>query len=73
MTHTYSIEAAQGDLLAIARLAAKGEDILLTENNKPLVKLVALDKDEVHRQKVVDLQGFLRGMDTSLDRGQERV
>jgi antitoxin (DNA-binding transcriptional repressor) of toxin-antitoxin stability system len=68
---TYSIESTKADLSILAHLAAKGQEVLLTENNKPLAKLVPLDRDEAHRRKVQELQGFLRGMDTNLDRGKD--
>ncbi len=71
---TYSIEAAQHDLSKIAHLAARGQDIVLTENDSPLVRLVPVSFDEVHRRKVQNLEGFLKGMDTDLgDRGSDRL
>ena len=70
----YSVEAAKNDLSMLAHLAAKGQEVLLTENNQPLAKLVSVDVDREHRQKVSELQGFLRGMDTTLDdRGKDRL
>jgi antitoxin (DNA-binding transcriptional repressor) of toxin-antitoxin stability system len=68
---TYSIESSKADLSMLAHLAAKGQEVLLTENNMPLAKLVPLSRDEAHRRKVQELQGFLRGMDTNLDRGKD--
>ena len=68
---TYSVDAATPDLSALVHLAASGEEVLFTEHNKPLAKLVPLDRDEAHRRKVQELQGFLRGMDTNLDLGKD--
>jgi len=68
---TYSIEAAKADLSALAHLAAMGEEVLLTENNKTLAKLVAVDEDEAYRRDVRALRGFLKGMDTNFEREEE--
>lgn len=59
---TYSIEAAKADLSALAHLAAKGQEVLLTEDNKPLAKIVALDEDEAYRRDVRALRGFAKGI-----------
>jgi prevent-host-death family protein len=59
---TYSIEAAKADLSALAHLAAKGQEVLLTENNKPLAKLVPLDEDEAYRREIRSLMGFAKGI-----------
>jgi antitoxin (DNA-binding transcriptional repressor) of toxin-antitoxin stability system len=68
---TYAVESPNTDLAALAHLAANGQEVLLTEHNKPIAKLVPLDHDKAHRRKVQELQGFLRGMDTNLDRGKD--
>jgi antitoxin (DNA-binding transcriptional repressor) of toxin-antitoxin stability system len=59
---TYSIEAAKADLSALAHLAAKGQEVLLTENNKPLARLVALDEAEAWRRDMQTLEGFAKGI-----------
>ena len=59
---TYSIEAAKADLSALVHLAANGQEVLLTENNQPLAKLVPLDEDEAYRREVRALMGFAKGI-----------
>ena len=68
---TYSIEAAKADLSVLAHLAAKGEEVLLTENNITLAKLVAVDEDEAYRRDVRALRGFAKGMDINDYREEE--
>jgi antitoxin (DNA-binding transcriptional repressor) of toxin-antitoxin stability system len=46
---TYSIEAAKADLSSLVHLAAKGQEVLLTENDKAIAKLVPLDEAETSR------------------------
>lgn len=58
---TYPIPA-QSDLSRLAHLAADGQEVLLTENNKPLAKLVPLDEDEAYRREVRAAMGSLKGM-----------
>jgi prevent-host-death family protein len=59
---TYSIEAAKNDLAALVHLAAKGQEVLLTENNKPLAKLVPLNEAEAWRLDMQALEGFAKGI-----------
>jgi antitoxin (DNA-binding transcriptional repressor) of toxin-antitoxin stability system len=59
---TYSIESSKADLSILAHLAAKGQEVLLTENNQPLAKIVPLDEDEAYRRDVRALRGFAKGM-----------
>jgi prevent-host-death family protein len=59
---TYTIETATPDLSALVHLAAKGEEVLFTENNKPLAKLVPLDEDEAFRRDMQALRGFAEGI-----------
>ncbi|HEX5316840.1 MAG TPA: type II toxin-antitoxin system prevent-host-death family antitoxin [Candidatus Kapabacteria bacterium] len=59
---TYSVEAAKNDLSMLAHLAAKGQEVLLTENNQPLAKLVPLDEDEAWRRDIRALRGFAKGI-----------
>ena len=68
---TYSVEAAKADLAALVHLAAKGEEVLLTENNKPLAKLVAVDEAESFRRDMQALRGFAKGMDTNFVRDDD--
>ena len=58
---TYPIPA-QSDLSRLAHLAANGEEVLLTENDKPLAKLVPIDEDEAYRREVRSLMGFAKGI-----------
>ncbi len=58
---TYAIPA-QSDLSRLAHLAADGQEVLLTENNKPLAKLVPIDEDEAYRREVRSLMGFAKGI-----------
>lgn len=59
---TYSIEAAKNELAMLAHLAAKGQEVLLTENDKPLAKLVPLDEAEAWRRDIRALEGFAKGI-----------
>ncbi len=68
---TYSIEAAKADLSALVHLAANGEEVFLTEHNKPLAKLVAIDEAEAYRRDVRALRGFAKGIDTEVYREEE--
>jgi antitoxin (DNA-binding transcriptional repressor) of toxin-antitoxin stability system len=58
---TYPIPA-QSDLSRLAHLAADGQEVLLTENDKPLAKLVPLDEAEAFRRDMLALEGFAKGM-----------
>src|SRR6476469_7517242 len=58
----YSIEAATADLSSLAHLASKGEEVLLTEDNKLVAKLVAVDEADAWRRDVRALRGFTKGI-----------
>jgi antitoxin (DNA-binding transcriptional repressor) of toxin-antitoxin stability system len=58
---TYAIPS-QSDLSRLAHLAANGQEVLLTENNKPLAKLVPIDEDEAYHREVRSLMSFAKGM-----------
>ena len=59
---TFAIESPKIDLSALAHLAAKGQEVVLTENNKPLAKLVPLDEAEAFRRDMQALRGFAKGI-----------
>ncbi len=59
---TYTIESAAPDLSALVHLAAKGQEVLLTENNRPLAKIVPLNEDEAFRRDMQALRGFAKGI-----------
>ncbi len=40
----------------------KGQEVLLTENSKPLARIVALDEAEAFRRDMQALEGFAKGM-----------
>ncbi len=68
---THSIEAANATIPLLLDLAAKGEEVLLTKNHKPLAKLVPIDDDETYRRDVRALRGFVKGMNTDIEREDE--
>ena len=70
---TYSVEAAKADLSALVHLAANGQEVLLTEDNKPIAKLVPADRVELYRQRVRALRGSAPGIDTTVERDDDRV
>gem|GEM_PF-3653567 len=73
LMQTYSIEAAKADLSALAHLAANGQEVLLTENNKPLAKLVPLDEAEAWRRDMQALRGFAKGIPPFEREDEDRV
>ncbi len=69
---TYSIEAAQNNLVVLAHLAAKGQEVLLTENNKPIARLAPLREDNAFNREVEKLRAFAQSVQPQ-ERGiQER-
>ena len=68
---TYSIEAAKADLAVLLHRVEKGEEVLITENNKPLAKIVSADENEAYRRDVRALRGFAKGMDTNFYREED--
>ena len=70
---TYTIEAAKAELAVLVDLAAKGEEFVLTKNNKPMAKLVPADRAELYRQRVRALRGSAPGIDTTVVRDHDRV
>ena len=68
---TYSIEAAKADFVALLHRAARGEAVLITENDKPLAKLVSADTAVSYRERMRALRGFAKGIDTNVYREDE--
>ena len=58
---TYAIPS-QSDLSRLAHLAASGQEVMLTENNRPLARLVPLDEAEAWRRDMQALEGFAKGI-----------
>ena len=58
---TYAIPA-QSDLSRLAHLAAEGQEVVLTENDKAIAKLVPLDEAEAWRRDMQALEGFAKGI-----------
>lgn len=61
---TYTVEASKTDLPSILDLAEKGQEVLLTTNNRPLARLIPVNDDHAYREKILAVEGFLKGMDT---------
>ena len=59
---TYAVESSKADLSILAHLAAKGQEVLHTENNRPLAKIVPLDEAEAFRRDMQALRGFAKGI-----------
>jgi antitoxin (DNA-binding transcriptional repressor) of toxin-antitoxin stability system len=70
---TVSIEAAQANFAALLLLVKSGEEVLISEQEHLVAKIVPADDDDVYRKEVRALEGFLKGMDTTLDRGDDRL
>jgi prevent-host-death family protein len=70
---TYSIEAAQANFAALLLRVEKGEEVLITEKERLVAKIVPADVEDAYRKEVRALEGFLKGMDTTLDRGHDRL
>ncbi len=68
---TYSIEAAKADFVALLHRAARGEELLITEREKPIAKLGPPGAAQSYRERVRALRGAARGIDTSVPRDEE--
>ncbi len=62
LMQTYSIESSKADLSILAHLAAKGQEVLLTENNKLIAKIVPFNEAEAWRRDMQALEGFAKGI-----------
>jgi prevent-host-death family protein len=68
---TYSIESISAQLPLLLKKVANGEEILLTEKERPVARLVpANDQDDDRRMKA--LRGGLRGVDPTLERDENK-
>jgi prevent-host-death family protein len=70
---TYTIEAAKADLGALLLKVAHGEELLITEKEKPIAKLSPPDPADSYRARIRALRGAARGIDTSVPRDEDRV
>ncbi len=61
-TQTYSIEAARANFPALVHSVAKGQEILLTENDRLIAKIVPPDEAEAFRRDMQALRGFAKGI-----------
>ena len=68
---TYSIESAKAQFAQLLRKAANGEEVLITENDKPIAKIVSADETEAYRRRIQSLRGSLKGIDTEVYRDEE--
>ena len=68
---TYTIEAAKADFVALLHRVANGEEVLITENNKPIAKLISADEAQSYRERIRALRGFAKGIDTNVYREEE--
>ena len=69
---TYSIEAAKADFVTLLRRASRGEEVLITEKEKPIAK-IGPPESKSYRERVRALRGAAKGIDTSVDRDEDRV
>ena len=69
---TYVITPSQTDLSRLAHLAAQGQEVLLTENDKPLAKLVPAERSGSYLERVRALRGSAPGIDTTVDRDDDQ-
>ena len=68
---TYSIEVAKADFVSLLRRAAKGEEVLITEKERPIAKIGPPNGALSYLDRVRALRGAARGIDTSVPREQE--
>jgi prevent-host-death family protein len=56
---TIPIEQAQADLAKVIHALAPGEEVVITENDKPVAKLVAAEPSSAGRRKFGTLKGIV--------------
>ncbi len=65
---TYTIEAAKANLGALLQRVAHGEELLITEKERPIAKLSPPDTADSYRARIRALRGAARGIDTTVER-----
>jgi prevent-host-death family protein len=75
---TYTIEAAEAQIATLIQKAAHGEAVIITDHDKPIAKLVPADEIETnpagtYRERVRALRGSAKGIDTTVERDEDRV
>ena len=63
---TYSVQSIPTQLPLMLKKVANGEEILLTDKEKPVAKLVP-PSSESYRERVRAMRGFLKGIDTDVE------
>lgn len=63
MSATISLEKAQADLKAIVHNLVPGEEIIITENQQPVARLVSVPKPE---REPLPPPGFMKGQVLSM-------
>ncbi|HWF43789.1 MAG TPA: hypothetical protein VG537_04015 [Candidatus Kapabacteria bacterium] len=63
---TYPVESIPSQLPLLLKKVADGEEILLTEKEKPVAKLVPASQ-ETYRERIRALRGSLKGIDTDVE------
>jgi antitoxin (DNA-binding transcriptional repressor) of toxin-antitoxin stability system len=71
LMQTYSVEAAKANFISLLHRAARGEEVLITEKEKPIAKLGPPTVTESYRERVRALRGSAPGIDTTVDRDEE--
>jgi prevent-host-death family protein len=71
---TYSIEAAQADFVALLNRVEHGEAVLITDHDKPIAKLGPPPLSaQTYKERIRSLRGAARGIDTTVERDEDRV
>ena len=70
---TLSIEAATPKLAMLLQLAIDGEEIVVTDHERPVARITPVWEPEAYRQHVRSLKGMAEGLDTELERDDDRL
>ena len=75
---TYSVQAAEAQISELIQKAAHGEAVIITDHDRPIAKLGPIDEHEQvtaasYRERVCALRGFVKGIDTTVERDEDRV
>ena len=69
---TYTIESARDNFSLLLHKAAHGTEIMITEEEKPLAKIVSASTLSA-REQIRAIRGIAPGIDTRVERDEDRV
>lgn len=75
---TYSVEAVEAHIAELIQKAAQGEAMIITDHDTPIAKLGPINEIErnssgSYLERVRALRGFVKGIDTSVEREADRI